>query len=105
MEWQGSSARVWEQDGALYFEGDLTDIGIIPLRARLIEFARSYEGTTLTADLSNVQRIGHTGLGILDALRQALSDRGIKLVLASPPGPVLQMLVTTRLAQRFDIVL
>lgn len=105
MEWQTSSARVWAQNGTLYFEGDFSDISIIPLRARLIEFARAYEGEKLTADLAKVERIGHTGLGVLDALRQALHGRGIGLVLASPPEAVLRMLVTTRLAQRFEIAL
>lgn len=105
MEWQTSSARVWVQDGALYFEGDFSDVSIIPLRAQLIEFAQAYEGEKLTADLAKVKQIGHTGLGILEALRQALHDRGIGLVLASPPEAVLRMLVTTRLAQRFEIAL
>lgn len=103
MEWTYGSARVRVQDGALYFEGSLSGFDIIPLRAQLLEFAQGFHGDTLTADLSKVEQIGHTGLSILDALRQALSERGIKLVLASPSEPALQMLVTTRLAQRFDI--
>jgi ABC-type transporter Mla MlaB component len=103
LEWSYAGARVYAVGESIRFEGDLSGVELIPLRADLVEFAEEYQNDTLTADLSGVERLEHTGLSILDAMRDTLEMRGKHLVLTSLSKPALQMLVTTNLSQRFRI--
>jgi len=103
LEWSFGNARVRAEDGVLHFEGSFAGVELIPLRAKLVEYAEQLQCDTLTVDLSKVERLEHTGLSILEALRDTMGMKGAKVVLVSPSKPTRQMLEITRLALRFEI--
>jgi anti-anti-sigma regulatory factor len=103
LEWNYNGASVREDDNALVFRGDFSGVGLIPLRAMLLNYARGFQGDVLRVDLSQVENLEHTGLSILDAINYALRCRGRRMVIASPSPAARTMLATTRLSQAYEI--
>jgi len=84
--------------GVLTLEGEL-DLAAAPeLRKRVDEF----DGESLVLDLTRVTFIDSAVLKELLRARAELSEKGVRLVLASVPAPVRRLLDLTRTSELFE---
>lgn len=97
-----STHRPLEGGGCLVeLEGDL-DLGNAPqLKWSLVELLRSGQ-TRFVVDLSQVQFVDSTALGVLIGFERSLPEGGRLAIVASSPG-ILKIFELTGLDQRFDL--